>query len=183
MPTRRSSPANTRPRAERQLPLPSPVAGRGWTALLPGSDHDEHHLRRRRRLSRAGQDSARGRGAAADDFRRQSVRARLGVHARRATASPRSSGTSIRARHYPTGFEAAIKPRPGCATRRSLAAMAKCVDFLADELRLAAIGTMGFCLGGRYVFMLAAQDRRLGACASIYPSIHAPNCRPRTRMR
>lgn len=53
--------------------------------------------------------------------------------------------------------------------------MTKCVDFLVDELRLVNVGTMGFCLGGRYCFMLAAQERRLKACASIYPSIHAPN--------
>jgi len=75
----------------------------------------------------------------------------------------------------PADFDAAIKNASRMRDAPALAAMTKCVDFLVGELRVAAVGTLGFCLGGRYVFMLAAQDRRLAACASIYPSIHAPN--------
>jgi carboxymethylenebutenolidase len=75
----------------------------------------------------------------------------------------------------PGGFDAAVKAAGRLRDPSALAAMTKCVDFLVDELRLAQVGTMGFCLGGRYVFLQAAQDRRLKACAAIYPSIHAPN--------
>ncbi|HUZ72092.1 MAG TPA: dienelactone hydrolase family protein [Stellaceae bacterium] len=75
----------------------------------------------------------------------------------------------------PGDYNAAIKAAGRLRDAPALAAMTKCVDFLAGELHVTTVGTMGFCLGGRYVFMLAAQDRRLAACAAIYPSIHAPN--------
>jgi dienelactone hydrolase len=32
----------------------------------------------------------------------------------------------------------------------------------------------GFCLGGRYVLIRAAQDQRIKACAAAYPSIDNP---------
>jgi len=56
----------------------------------------------------------------------------------------------------------------------SLDSASICVDYLMGELRLDRIGTLGFCLGGRYTLLLAARDTRLGACASIYPTIESP---------
>src|SRR5260370_15309678 len=38
----------------------------------------------------------------------------------------------------------------------------------------AALGIIGFCLGGRCALIRAAQDRPIKACASAYPSIHTP---------
>lgn len=56
----------------------------------------------------------------------------------------------------------------------SLDAMSICIDHLMSELRLDAVGTLGFCLGGRYCLMLAARDARLSACTAVYPSILTP---------
>jgi carboxymethylenebutenolidase len=39
---------------------------------------------------------------------------------------------------------------------------------------LKAIGTLGFCLGGRFSLLLCVRDRRLGACLTYYPSIRVP---------
>jgi carboxymethylenebutenolidase len=56
----------------------------------------------------------------------------------------------------------------------SLKRMSNCVDYMLGELRLKAIGTLGFCLGGRFGLLLCARDRRLGACLTYYPSIRVP---------
>src|ERR1700722_982273 len=37
-----------------------------------------------------------------------------------------------------------------------------------------SLGMAGFCLGGRYVLIRAAQDQRIKACAAAYPSIDNP---------
>jgi carboxymethylenebutenolidase len=56
----------------------------------------------------------------------------------------------------------------------SLREMSNCIDYMLGELRLKAIGTLGFCLGGRFGLLLCARDRRLGACLIYYPSIRVP---------
>jgi carboxymethylenebutenolidase len=38
----------------------------------------------------------------------------------------------------------------------------------------ASLGLAGFCLGGRFVLIRAAQDQRIKACAAAYPSIDNP---------
>jgi carboxymethylenebutenolidase len=48
------------------------------------------------------------------------------------------------------------------------------IDYLLGELKLNSVGVLGFCLGGRYVLMAAAQDQRIKACAAAYPSIEDP---------
>jgi carboxymethylenebutenolidase len=48
-------------------------------------------------------------------------------------------------------------------------------DYLLSELKLTSVGAIGFCLGGRYVLMAAAKDKRLKACVAAYPSIEVPN--------
>src|SRR5215467_5925128 len=50
----------------------------------------------------------------------------------------------------------------------------KWIDYMASELALSSVGLLGFCLGGRYVLMAAAQDKRVKACAAAYPSIENP---------
>src|SRR5215211_3128176 len=34
-------------------------------------------------------------------------------------------------------------------------------DYLLNELKLSSVGAVGFCLGGRYVLMAAAKDKRI----------------------
>jgi carboxymethylenebutenolidase len=38
----------------------------------------------------------------------------------------------------------------------------------------ASLGVVGFCLGGRFVLIRAAQDQRIKTCAAAYPSIDNP---------
>jgi carboxymethylenebutenolidase len=56
----------------------------------------------------------------------------------------------------------------------SLHEMTWWLDFIVKELAPAAIGTVGFCLGGRYGLLLAARDQRIAACVSYYPTIETP---------
>ena len=48
------------------------------------------------------------------------------------------------------------------------------IDYMLGELQLNSVGVIGFCLGGRYVLMAAARDKRIKACAAAYPSIEMP---------
>jgi carboxymethylenebutenolidase len=50
----------------------------------------------------------------------------------------------------------------------------KWIDHLLGDVGVAAVGALGFCLGGRYALLLAAQDERIKACAAAYPSIEQP---------
>jgi len=48
------------------------------------------------------------------------------------------------------------------------------IDYMLSELQLTSIGVLGFCMGGRYAPMVAARDKRIKACAAVYPSIENP---------
>jgi len=50
----------------------------------------------------------------------------------------------------------------------------KWVDYMENDLALTSIGVLGFCLGGRYALIAAAQEKRMKACAAAYPSIENP---------
>src|SRR5439155_27136623 len=50
----------------------------------------------------------------------------------------------------------------------------KWIDYMVRELALSTVGVLGFCLGGRYVLLAAAQDKRVKACAAAYPSVENP---------
>lgn len=44
-----------------------------------------------------------------------------------------------------------------------------------SDLGLENVGTIGFCLGGRMVFTLAAAEHRIKACVAYHPSIEMPH--------
>jgi carboxymethylenebutenolidase len=50
----------------------------------------------------------------------------------------------------------------------------KWIDYMESDLALTSIGVLGFCLGGRYALIAAAQENRIKACAAAYPSIENP---------
>jgi carboxymethylenebutenolidase len=54
------------------------------------------------------------------------------------------------------------------------AKVGKWIDYMLNDLQLTSVGVAGFCMGGRYVLMAAAQDRRIKACVAAYPSIEVP---------
>jgi carboxymethylenebutenolidase len=66
-------------------------------------------------------------------------------------------------------LERAHKLDDGCVKR-----MSKCVDHLLNEIKVTSVATLGFCLGGRYCLMLAADDPRISGSVSYHPTIHEP---------
>jgi len=87
------------------------------------------------------------------------------------------------------GLKAAVcdfysgEPLPG-SYEEALARARKLDDAMADDIERrwldhlqrdsSALGVLGFCLGGRFVLLRAAQDERIKACAAAYPSIDNP---------
>jgi carboxymethylenebutenolidase len=73
----------------------------------------------------------------------------------------------------PNGFPEA-QARAAKLSDALLDDMHDCVAHLRGPLGLPKVAVMGFCLGGRYAVLLAAQDKQIAACVPYYPSIRVP---------
>jgi carboxymethylenebutenolidase len=62
-------------------------------------------------------------------------------------------------------------PRPN--DEATVRALERCLDVMAAEHGVTAMATLGFCMGGRYVLLFGARERRLRAAVACYPSIPA----------
>jgi carboxymethylenebutenolidase len=74
-----------------------------------------------------------------------------------------------------TDYEESIKRARKLSDGGAHAVVKKWIDHMLGDLALTSVGVLGFCLGGRYALMTAAQDKRLKACAAGYPSIDNPS--------
>lgn len=62
-------------------------------------------------------------------------------------------------------------PRPN--DEATLTALGRCLDVMGAALGVTAFATVGFCMGGRFVLLFGARERRLRAAVACYPSIPA----------
>jgi carboxymethylenebutenolidase len=74
----------------------------------------------------------------------------------------------------PKGYEEAIERARTLTDPAVVASIGKWVDYLTRDMKLASVGVLGFCIGGRFAIMQAAHDQRIKACAVAYPSIENP---------
>jgi carboxymethylenebutenolidase len=73
-----------------------------------------------------------------------------------------------------TDYAECIK-RARTLTDRSVASMlTRWIDTMLADMKVASIGVLGFCIGGRFALLQAAEDKRVKACAMAYPSIESP---------
>lgn len=70
----------------------------------------------------------------------------------------------------PMGAEFTDRP-PRPKDEATLTTLAGCVDTMQGELGLSEIATIGFCMGGRFVILFGAREKRLRCGVACYPSI------------
>jgi carboxymethylenebutenolidase len=73
----------------------------------------------------------------------------------------------------PTDYGSAIG-RAGKLSDEAVGDISECVGHMLGAMKLPKVAVLGFCLGGRYALLLAADDPRLVACVAFYPSIREP---------
>ena len=62
-------------------------------------------------------------------------------------------------------------PRPN--DEATIKTLSGCMDTMASELGLTTVGTIGFCMGGRFTLLFGAREPRLRAAVACYASIPA----------
>ncbi|MFF0265918.1 dienelactone hydrolase family protein [Kribbella sp. NPDC004536] len=53
----------------------------------------------------------------------------------------------------------------------ALAEQSALLDYLFDELGCSKVGVIGWCLGGRFAFLLAARDQRVANVVAFHPTV------------
>jgi carboxymethylenebutenolidase len=77
-------------------------------------------------------------------------------------------------RPLPKDYDEAIARARALNDREVVASVGKWIDHMLGEMQIAAVGVLGFCIGGRFAIMQSAHDKRIKACAMAYPSIENP---------
>ncbi len=54
---------------------------------------------------------------------------------------------------------------------RALAEQTELLDYLLGELGCSKVGVIGWCLGGRFAFLLAARDHRVANVVAFHPTV------------
>jgi carboxymethylenebutenolidase len=54
---------------------------------------------------------------------------------------------------------------------KALAEQAELLDYLVGELGCSKVGVIGWCLGGRFAFLLAARDHRVANVVAFHPTV------------
>lgn len=73
-----------------------------------------------------------------------------------------------------TDYQECIRRARTLTDEGVLSMAARWREKLADRFGAAAVGLLGFCIGGRFALLQASQDRSVAACAMAYPSIENP---------
>jgi carboxymethylenebutenolidase len=74
----------------------------------------------------------------------------------------------------PADYDESIKRARALTDEAVVASIGEWIDHMLGEMRLASVGVLGFCIGGRFAIMQSATDKRIKACAMAYPSIENP---------
>lgn len=74
----------------------------------------------------------------------------------------------------PADYDEAIKRARALTDEAVVASIGRWIDHMLGEMKLASVGVLGFCIGGRFAIMQSATDKRIKACAMAYPSIENP---------
>ena len=53
----------------------------------------------------------------------------------------------------------------------ALAEQSELLDYLTGELGCSKVGVIGWCLGGRFAFLLGARDQRLASVVAFHPTV------------
>jgi carboxymethylenebutenolidase len=70
----------------------------------------------------------------------------------------------------PMGAEFKDRP-PRPVDEATLKTLAGLMDYMGSTLALTSIGTIGFCMGGRFVLLFGAREKRLRAAVACYASV------------
>jgi carboxymethylenebutenolidase len=75
-------------------------------------------------------------------------------------------------REVPTGTPEDLGPLAGSLQDGAVRAQQeRWLAYMRQDLGLASLGVIGWCMGGRYALLLAAHSREVAACVAYYPSI------------
>jgi carboxymethylenebutenolidase len=77
-------------------------------------------------------------------------------------------------RPLPKDYDEAIARARALNDAGVVASIGKWIDHMLGDMKLSSVGVLGFCIGGRFAILQSTHDKRIKACAMVYPSIENP---------